>query len=380
MEPVAIVGVGMTEIRPGRPADTVADLVFEACTSALADAGMAIDEIDIVLTGSNDFFDGRTISSMAVMDACGSYDKNVSTVEGDGTFGAAHAVMRVLAGWGTCLYCVHHKGSESVMPLITNAMFDPLYERFLGIEAITSSAMQARAYMDRYGVTEEQCAHVSVKNHGNAFGNPIAQMPLELTIEDVMASPYIAEPIKRLDCSPVGDGASAVVIASAERAKAIAGKPVWVKGIGYNCDAFHLGDRDLWKVDALQAAAKKAYSTAGISDPRAEIDIVELSDVFSYMELMWLEGLGLCEMGRAGEFTALGNTAPDGVLPVNASGGCISANPVLVAGLNRIIECVLQIRGGAGGHQVEGVRTAVAQGLNGPCGQSQCVWVLGGEA
>jgi acetyl-CoA C-acetyltransferase len=380
MEPVAIVGVGMTEFRRERKADNCADLVFEACTRALADAQMTIEDIDIVLTGSNDFFDGRTISSMAVMDACGSYDKNVSTVEGDGTFGAAHAVMRVLAGWGTCLYCVHHKGSESVMPLITNAMFDPLYERFLGIEIATSSALQARAYMDRYGITEEQCAQVSVKNHGNAFKNPVAQMPLKLTVEDVMASPYIADPIKLLDCSPISDGASAVVIADAERAKGIKSKPVWIKGIGYNCDAFHLGDRDLSRVDALAAAAKKAYGEAGISDPTGEIDLAEVNDSFSYMELMALEGLGFCGRGEAGGLTASGKTALDGDLPVNASGGCLSSNPVLVAGLNSLIECVLQVRGDAGQHQVAGVNTAVAQGVNGPCGQSQCVWVLGGEA
>jgi acetyl-CoA C-acetyltransferase len=379
MEPVAIVGVGMTEFRRERKADNCADLVFEACTRALADAQMTIDDIDIVLTGSNDFFDGRTISSMAVMDACGSYDKNVSTVEGDGTFGAAHAVMRVLAGWGTCLYCVHHKGSESVMPLITNAMFDPLYERFLGIEIATSSALQARAYMDRYGITEEQCAQVSVKNHGNAFKNPVAQMPLKLTVEDVMASPYIADPIKLLDCSPISDGASAVVIADAERAKGIESKPVWIRGIGYNCDAFHLGDRDLSRVDALAAAAKKAYGEAGISDPNGEIDLAEVNDSFSYMELMALEGLGFCGRGEAGGLTASGKTALDGDLPVNASGGCLSSNPVLVAGLNSLIECVLQVRGDAGEHQVAGVNTAVAQGVNGPCGQSQCVWVLGGE-
>jgi acetyl-CoA C-acetyltransferase len=98
------------------------------------------------------------------------------------------------------------------------------------------------------------------------------------------------------------------------------------------------------------------------------------------MELMWLEGLGLCGRGDAGRLTVSGYTAIDGDKPVNASGGCMAAHPVLVAGLNRIIECVLQLRGDAGDHQVEGVGTAVAQGLNGPCGQSQCVWVLGGEA
>jgi acetyl-CoA C-acetyltransferase len=380
MDPVAIVGVGMTEVKRERTADTVADLVFEACTNALDDAGMTIEGVDVVLSGSNDFFDGRTISSMAVMDACGSYDKNVSTVEGDGTFGAAHAVMRVLAGWGTVMYVAHNKSSESVMPLITNAMFDPIYERFLGVESITSSALQARAYMDSCGVSEEQCAAVSVKNHGNAFKNPVAQLPLELTVADVMASPYIADPLKVLDCSPVSDGASAVIIASAERAKAIGGRPVWVRGIGYNCDAFHLGDRDLAKVDALTAAAKKAYRDAGITDPAKEIDLFEVYDAFSYMELMWLEGLGLCARGEAGAMTEAGETALGGSKPVNASGGCLAAHPVLVAGLNRIIECALQLRGDAAAHQVDGVRTAVAQGVNGPCGQSQCVWVLGGDA
>ncbi|MBU1670806.1 MAG: thiolase family protein [Actinobacteria bacterium] len=379
MERVAVIGVGMTQFARERPAETAADLVFEACTRALEDARLSIEDVDVVITGSNDFFDGRTISSMAVMDACGSYDKNVSTVEGDGTFGAAHALMRVLAGWGTVLYCAHHKGSESVMPLITNAMFDPIFERFLGIEAVTSAALQARAYMDRWGLDEETLALVSVKNHGNAFRNPVAQLPLETTVEDVMGSPYIADPLKRLDCAPVTDGAAAVILADGEHARSAGSRAVRVRGVGYSCDAFHLGDRDLADPSALRDAAARAYRGAAIDDPARQIDLAEVSEVFGYMELMWCEGLGLCGPGEAGEMTASGRTARDGDIPVNVSGGCLSANPVLVSGLNRVIECVLQVRGEAGEHQVEGVRTAVAQGFNGPCGQSQCVWVLGGE-
>ncbi|MBC7253162.1 MAG: thiolase family protein [Actinobacteria bacterium] len=380
MEPVAVVGVGMTAMRRERREDGYADLVYEAVRLALEDAGMTIDQVDNVVTVSNDFFDGRTISSMAVQDACGSYDKNVSTVEGDGTFGAFYGLMRILSGsFGTTLVCAHHKGSESVMPLITNAMFEPVYERFLGAEAVTSSALQARAYMDKFGVTEEECALVSVKNHGNAFRNPLAQLPLELTVEEVMSSPYVAEPLKVLDCCPISDGASAVILASAEVAEKITSKPVWVKGVAHCCDAYHLGDRDLSDARALRDAARRAYSMAGISDPRREIDLVELYDAFSYMELMWLEGLGFCGPGEGGKLTASGATAPEGEIPVNPSGGCLSGHPVLVAGLNRIIECVLQISGEAGERQVDGVRTAVAHGINGPCGQSHCVWVLGGE-
>lgn len=380
MEAVAIVGVGMTAIERERRADGYPDLVYEACRAALDDAGMSVEQVDNVVTVSNDFFDGRTISSMAVMDACGSYDKNVTTVEGDGTFGAFFGLMRILSGsYGTTLVCAHHKGSESQMPLITNAMFDPIYARSLGIESITSSALQARAYMERFGVTEEQCALVSVKNHGNAFANPVAQLPLELTVEEVMSSPYIADPIKLLDCCPISDGASAVILASQARAGEAARKPVWVKGVAHCSTSYHLGDRSLYCVGALLEASRKAYAMAGVEDPAKDVDLVELYDAFTYMELMWLEGLGFCERGEAGRLTASGKTAMDGELPVNASGGCLSGNPVLVAGLNRIIECALQIRGDAGEHQVDGVKTAVAHGINGPCGQSHCVWVLGGE-
>jgi len=380
MEPVAIVGVGMTQIKRERKADGYPDLVYEASRAALDDAGMTIDQIDNVITVSNDFFDGRTISSMAIQDACGSFDKNVSTVEGDGTFGAFYGLMRILSGsYGTTLVCTHHKGSESEMPLITNAMFDPIYARFLGIDAVTSSALQARAYMAKYGVTEEECAMVSVKNHGNAFKNPVAQLPLELTVEKVMSSPYIADPIKLLDCGPISDGAATVILASGDRAKKITEKPVWVKGVAHCSSAYHLGDRNLYCVCALDEAAKKAYSMAGVSDPAKDIDLVELYDAFTYMEPLWLEGLGFCERGGGGKLTASGKTAMDGELPVNASGGCLSGNPVLVAGLNRIIEAALQVRGDAGEHQVDGVKTALAHGINGPCGQSHCVWILGGE-
>jgi len=116
---------------------------------------------------------------------------------------------------------------------------------------------------------------------------------------------------------------------------------------------------------------------AGITDPLKEIDVVELYDAFSYMEPLWLEGLGFCDPGKGGKMTEDGVTAMNGSLPVNPSGGVLSAHPVLVAGLARIIEAVLQLRGDAGSHQIDGAKTALAHGINGPCGQSHCVWVLG---
>ncbi|MBU1965460.1 MAG: thiolase family protein [Proteobacteria bacterium] len=379
MEKIAVVGIAQTPYERRKKDQTFYDMVYDVTVKAMEDAGYNLEDIDNVITVSNDFWDGRTISSMAVQEAAGAHDKNVSTVEGDGTFGAFYGAMRVLGGFRTTLVVAHSKGSEGDPKYITNGMFDPIYHRPLGIDAVTAAALQANAYMTRFRVTEEQCARVSVKNHGNARNNPMAQLPMQITVEDVMRSRKIADPLKLLDCSPVSDGAAAIIIADEGMAKKARKAPVWIKGIAHCADAYLLGDRDLANPRALREAARRAYAMAGIADPRREVDLVELYDAFSYMEPLWLEGMGFCGPGEGGRLTESGATAMGGELPVNPSGGVLSAHAVLVAGLARIIECVLQVRGEAGARQVAGARTALAHGINGPCGQSHCLWVLGKE-
>ncbi|MHB8894664.1 MAG: thiolase family protein [Candidatus Geothermincolia bacterium] len=377
MERVAVIGAGQTKYT-GDKRETFHELVFEAATKALADAGITVADIENVVSISSDFWDGRTISSMAISDASGAYNKDISTVEGDGTFGVLYGMMRILSGsFGTTMVVAHHKGSESSMSGITNTSFDPLVERKLGLDAITSSALQARRYMTVSGGTEQQFAMVSVKNHGNAMRNPLAQLPMEITVEDVMNSPMLSTPLKKLDCSPVTDGAAAVVLAAERNAKKLTTnrKRVWLNGVGHCTDAYRLGDRDLADTKALKKAAKKAYAMAGVDV--ADIDVAEIYDAFSYMEPLWLEGLGFCEDGMGPEMEERGKFDFGGKIPVNPSGGRLSANPVQVAGLAALIECVLQLRGEAGRHQVKGAETALAHGINGMCGQSHCVWILG---
>jgi len=379
MEKIAIVGTAQTKYERRKKDQTYYDMVYEVTTAALNDAGLTLADIDNVITVSNDFFDGRTISSMAVGEAAGAHDKNISTVEGDGTFGAFYGAMRVWGGYRSTLVVAHSKGSEGNPKFISNAMFDPIYHRPLGLDAISSAALQANAYMTRYGITEEQCALVSVKNHGNAKKNPFAQLSLDLTVDDVMRSPKIADPLKRLDCSPVSDGAAAIIIGNEEIVRKAKSKPVWIKGVAHCAEEYFLGDRDLANPKALRDAAKRAYQMAGIVNPREEIDVAEIYDAFSYMEPLWLEGLGMCEAGAGGVLTESGVTKMDGALPVNPSGGVLSAHAVLAAGLARLIESSLQVRGEAGSRQIDGVKTALAHGINGACGQSHCVWILGAE-
>lgn len=379
MDNIAVVGVAQTKYEREKKDKTCHDLVFEMTKEALNDSGLTLKDIDNVVTVSNDFLDGRTISSMAVGEAAGAHDKNVSTVEGDGTFGAFYGAMRVLGGFNATLVVAHSKGSEGDIKHITNAMFDPIFQRFLGLEAVAASAIQAGAYMDRYGIREESFAEVSVKNHANAKNNPYAHLPMDLTVDDVMRSRKIADPLKLLDCCPVSDGAAAIIIANESHVSKAKTKPVWIKGIAHCAEEYFLGDRDLADPKSLRAAAKRAYAMAGITDPVKDFDVVELYDAFSYMEPLWLEGLGFCDPGDGPRLLEEGVTTMSGTTPVNPSGGALSSHALLVAGLARIIEATLQLRGGAGNRQVSGAKTALAHGVNGPCGQSHCVWVLGAD-
>jgi len=200
---------------------------------------------------------------------------------------------------------------------------------------------------------------------------------MKITVNDVLKSEMIADPLHKLDCSPVSDGCCAVIIASESRAAEYARKPVWIKGVSFCSDSFFLGDRDLSRVPALTAAAKKVYGMAGITRPEKEIKVAEVYDAFSYQELMWLEALGIAKDGQAGKELEKGTYILEGAVPVNPSGGLLSGHPVIAAGLIRIAEAVKQIRGDAGQYQIDGVKFALAQGVNGLCGQSHCVWVLG---
>jgi len=373
---VAIIGLAQTKYQRYNPASH-AELAYEVTCNALEDAGLSIDDIDNTITVCNDFWDGRTISSMAITEATGSHRVPTTNVEGDGTYGALMGLMRILSGHHrVTLVVAQSKPSEGIPSVITNAMFDPVYERMLGLDAINSSALQMRRYMSKFGVTEEQCARVSVKNHGNARNNPYAHLPLDISVEHVLRSRVLADPIKLLDASPMSDGACAIVMADESMAKKKGRKSVWIKGVGHCADAYHLGDRDLADTAALEAAAKRAYDMAGVNDPMKDIDVAELYDAFSYMELMWMEGLGLCRQGEAGAIIDRGVTEMKGNLPVNPSGGVLSAHAVQVAGLARIAEAVLQLRGEAGARQVDGAKVALAHGIEGACGQGHCVFVL----
>jgi acetyl-CoA C-acetyltransferase len=296
----------------------------------------------------------------------------------DGVNAVYCGMAQVLSGYHEVVLAVAHmKESQAEKSLIENAAFDAIFMRELGLDSLSSAALQARRYMYKYGITAEQCAKVAVKNRGNAKNNPGAQEPLDIAVEDVLDSKMLASPIRKLDAKPLSDGACAVLLTSEKKTRELSRKPVWILGVSNCYEAHYLGDRDLADCEALSRAAQKAYSMAGIKRPLAEIDVAEISEEYSYQELLWMEGLGFCGRGEGGRLIDSGKTRMGGKLPVNPSGGMLSGNPNQVAGMVRVVEAALQLRGEAGERQVEGARIALAHGVTGICGQHQAVMILG---
>ncbi|MEA1958060.1 MAG: thiolase family protein, partial [Chloroflexota bacterium] len=380
-EKIGIISVAQTKYHPNRADAKEGEMAYEAIKQVLEETGLKYVNdgtgIDAAVSCSQDYRDGRTISSLNVASFIGTHFRSEEKVADDGINAVFYAMMHILSGeHDTVLVVTHCKESMSSPSLVENHAFDPIFMRGLGLDFLSAAAMQATRYMSKYKITPEQCAQVAVKNRGNARNNPLAQEPMNITVADVLNSKMICDPIRELDAKPVSDGACAMILAREKKAEKFCKKPIWINGVSNCYEAHYLGDRDLADCKALTKAAKKAYKMAGITDPIKDIDVAEISEYYSYQELLWMEGLGLCGRGQAGKLLEGGDTRMNGRLPVNPSGGMLAGNPYEVGGMARVCEAVLQLRGEAGKRQVSGADIALAHGATGICGQLQTVMIL----
>jgi acetyl-CoA C-acetyltransferase len=228
--------------------------------------------------------------------------------------------------------------------------------------------MMAKLHMRRYGTTHDQMAAVAVKNHHHACFNPIAQYQMEITIEDVNRSPMVADPLHVLDCSPISDGAAAVVLAPTEMASKLSESPIKVAASAQASDTLALHDRrDLTTLDATVHAGRAAFAQAGI-EPR-KVDVAEVHDCFTIAEILAIEDLGFVEKGQGGRATEEGLTAIGGYLPINTSGGLKACgHPVGATGIKQAYEIALQLRGEAGRRQVDEAEVGLAHNVGGSGG------------
>jgi acetyl-CoA C-acetyltransferase len=375
MRKVALVGAGVS--RFGVRKASYRDLIWEA-GKACFDSVPAVTPADLdgLVVGS--VMPERTafqshISSLAA-EALGIRPRTLSArtehMCASGTVGIRYAYAFIAAGLADLVMVLgveklnQPAGDEAILNMGTGV--DREWEAAFGLTAPPCFALAAQAHMAKYGTTEEQLAMVGVKNHNHAAKNPSAHFQKGATLDQVLGSRMISSPLRLFMCSPITDGAAAVIVAGEERARDLTDKPVWIRGTGQALDGFQLTSlhEDYAHWPALKRAAESAYRMAGTS--ATDVDVAEVHDCFSIAELIACEELGFCAKGEGGGFVEAGRSDYGGDVVVNPRGGLIGCgHPLGATGVAQAVELFAQLRGDAGARQVPGAAIGLTHNNSG---------------
>ena len=361
MRDVAVIGVAM--IKFGRyPEKTVPELAAQAAILALKDAGIEMNQVELVASGN--LYQSNAMVGQRILQIIGQTGVPVINVANACATGATPCREAYMSGASGAYDVTMAVGSEQMgkMGLLGAgaAGGDPAYstEGVLGSGLMPAVfGMAGVEHMRKYGTTQEQFAKVSVKNHKHSMHNPYSQYQTEVGLEEVLNARVVSWPNTLYMCCPTGDGAAAAILCSMEKARQFTSDP-WTQ-------------RDLTMPDIntlTRNAAKEAYEKAGIGPQ--DLDLIELHDCFATAELLHYENLGICGEGEAGRMVDEGATSIGGKIPVNASGGLLSkGHPLGATGVANVCEVVWHLRGEAGNRQVEGAKVGMAHviGLGSAC-------------
>jgi acetyl-CoA C-acetyltransferase len=383
---VAVVGVGQTKYAAVRGDVSLAGLLREAAYRALADAHLTMDDIDAIVVGkAPDFFEGVMMPEGYLAEALGAVGKPLFRVHTAGSVGGSTAIVaashvqsgvheRVLTiGWEM------QSCSEAMWAL----SFPLPFQQQLVAGAGGYFAPFIREYVRRSGAPDDIGILVALKDRLNALKNPYAHLhEPDITYDSVKESFMLWEPVRYSETCPSSDGAIALVLAGESAAEASAAAsgmpPAWVHGTSMRSEPAMASGRDQVNPQASRDCAADVYRQAGITNPRRDVDVVEMYVPFSWYEPMWLESLGFAEIGQGWKMTEEGATQMSGDLPVNCSGGVLSTNPIGASGMIRFGEAAMQVRGQAGDHQIDGAKLAVGHAYGG-AGQFFAMWVVGAD-
>jgi len=375
MRDVAIIGIGM--MKWGELWEkSLRDIAVEAAINCIEDSGT--NRVDSLTIGcmSSGVFNGQEHLASLIPDYLGKKNIPATRVESacaSGGLAVRTAFLEVASGMSDYSLAIGVEkmtdisGSMATYALATAA--DQDYEAFHGVNFPGLYAMIARLHMERYGTTRDQLSEVAVKNHRNGALNPYAQFPQTITREIVANSVMVADPLRLFDCSPITDGAAAVLLTTVEEAKKIKKHPlVTISGIGLASDTIALCNRkDLLKFSAIELSTQVALKMAG--KKISNIDFAEVHDCFTIAEIFVIEALGIVKPGQGGPATIDGLTSLEGSFPVNPSGGLKSkGHPVGATGVAQIYEAVSQLRGNSEKRQIKNAKTALTQNMGGSGG------------
>lgn len=378
MRAVSIIGVGCTQFGE-RWDSSLRDLVVETGIAAIEDAGVTGEAIDALYVGNMSggrFVEqehiGALIADYAGLSRLHIPSTRVEAACASGGLALREAFLAVASGYADIVIAA---GVEKMTDVSSGVAADALaaaadreWECFFGATFPALYAMIARLHMRRYGTTREQLAQVAVKNHRHGHMNPIAQYRTEIKVEDVVSSPLVADPLRVLDCSPITDGAAAVVLAPSDIASRYCDTPIRILASAQASDSLALHDRmDITTLDATVYAAKKAFAQARLTPE--DIDIAEVHDCFTIGEILAIEDLGFFPKGEGGIATEEGRTAIGGDIAVNTSGGLKACgHPVGATGIKQAYEIVLQLRGEAGKRQLDDAEIGLTHNVGGSGG------------
>ncbi|KZX11713.1 thiolase domain-containing protein [Methanobrevibacter curvatus] len=374
MRDVAIIGVAQTKF--GELWDSsFSQIITEAGVSVMEDANISGDDVDAMYVGnmtSGLFIQQEHIASL-IADHTGLNPVPTTRVEAacaSGGLALRQGIMAVASGYYDCVISA---GVEKMTDVVdaTSAIAtasDQEWEAKIGANFPSLYAMMARRHMYEYGTTREQLAMVSVINHENASKNPNAQYPFKISVDQVLNSTKVADPLRLLDCSPITDGAAAIALVPAEDAKKYTDTPIYVKASTQASGTIALHDRkDITTIESTKTAAKKAFDMAKLS--HKDIDALEVHDCFSINGILAIEDLGFVKKGEGGKAVEDGITRIDGDIPVNPSGGLKArGHPLGATGIAQAAEIVWQLRGDAGKRQIDGAEIGMTQNIGGTGG------------
>lgn len=389
MRGVAVVGYGNTPFKRRYTDKTYPRLAYEAVKEAFRSAGIGPERVDSVVYGIySDPFNHNMMPDLHIHYQLGLARKPGTRVSAGGATGGVavrSAFMEVASGMKDVVLVVgveKYGDLSNVFEMIKALTYggDQLFEQMAGVSPAGSYSAPVILHMLKYGTTEEHLALVSVKNHANAMRNPDAQAPMDLTVEEVLSSPMIIYPFKLLDHCLNSEGACALLLADEENARRLMQKPVWITGIGCSTESGRQAERDDVGdslLPAVEAAARKAYEMAGVKDPARDIQVAEVYDSFSGIEILLNEELGFCARGEGAARLERGSYSMGGELPVNPSGGLIGGEHAVGAtGVYQVAEIARQLRGEAGERQVEGAGRGLALSMGGARGAYASATIL----
>jgi len=379
MRRVMVVGAGMT--RFGRSSETLSQLMCLSSMAALRDAHLGEYPVDGVVVANMGAarINRQTAIASALVDRLNLFPATAETVENGPASGSSAfkvGYQAVAAGMADVVLVTGVEKMRAVNNLegtdFVASMSHPEAEYIYGVTLPSLAGMFARMVMERYGVTRRHLALVAIKNHANALRNPYAHIQQAITLEGILEAPEaivnnppIAEPLHLFDCCPVSDGAASLVLAAEDVAEKLGKAGIVVAGIGQATDTHAVHERpEPTRLTAVEVAAERAFTMAGTS--RDEVDVVELHDAFTILEIVQSEAAGFFPQGEGHLALERGETAFDGSLPINPSGGLKArGHPVGATGMAQLVELTWQLRGDAGERQVQGARCGFACNFGG---------------